>query len=218
MNIQSLPPAQAYLFDMDGTIVDNCAYHVQAWQAFSEKYGHRLTQEEILAWMGATNLDYQRRILGRDVSAEESRLLENEKEALYRTLYRPHVALAKGLRPFLDSAHAAGIACAIVSGAPRQNIDFICGALDLAPDFPCILDASSYARSKPEPDCYLTAAERLAVPPGACIVFEDAVGGIIAARRAGMFVVAITGTNTRETLSAAKPDLIIDTFAAIARA
>lgn len=213
VSVAGLPPARAFLFDMDGTIVDNCSWHVQAWQAFSERYGNRLTERQILDWMGATNLEYQRRILGREVSPEESRRLEDEKEALYRELYAPHMKLAEGLRAFLDEAHRRGVACAIVSGAPRGNIDFICAGLDLFGDFPCIVDASRYARSKPAPDCFLTAASRLGVAPADCIVFEDAVGGITAGRRAGMYTVALTGTNPRETLAAAGPDRIIDSFA-----
>ncbi len=212
VSIAGLPPARAFLFDMDGTIVNNCAWHVLAWQAFSEAYGNRLSERQILDWMGATNLEYQRRILGREVGPEESVRLENEKEAVYRKLYAPHMKLAEGLRPFLDEAHRRAIACAIVSGAPRQNIDFICSGLNLFDDFPCIVDASQYARSKPEPDCYLTAAERLGVSPADCIVFEDAVGGIVSGRRAGMYTVALTGTNPRATLAQAEPDLIIDSF------
>ncbi len=207
-----LPRAKAYLFDMDGTIVDNCAWHIQAWKAFSKRHGNELSEQQIIGWMGATNRDYQRRILGREVSDEEFVRLELEKESLYQELYQPHMKLSTGLRDFLDDAHARGVACAIASGAPRLNVDFILDGLALHGDFACIVDAAQYARSKPEPDCYLAAAERLGVAPADCIVFEDAVGGIESGRRAGMFTVAITQTNPRDTLAAARPDRLIDSF------
>ncbi len=210
--IQKLLQAKAYLFDMDGTLVDNCRYHVLSWQIFSEKYGNRLTEKQILDWMGATNRDYQRRIFEREVTDEEAVRFEFEKESLYRELYAPHMTLPPGLREFLDRAHTHGILCGIASGAPQQNIDFICNGLDLYKDFSCIIDASKYTRSKPDPDCYLTAAQQLGVAPAECVVVEDAVGGIEAGKRAGMRVIAITHTNPREVLTSAHPDLIIDSF------
>ncbi len=208
----ALLQAKAYLFDMDGTLVDNCSYHVLSWQAFSEKYGNKLSKQQILNWMGATNRDYQERIFRRTLTDEEAKAYEEEKESLYRELYRPHMQLPPGLRIFLDRTHAHGIMCGIASGAPQRNIDFICAGLDIYKDFSCIIDASKYTRSKPDPDCYLTAARQLGVAPEECVVFEDAVGGIEAGKRAGMRVIAITHTNPREVLATAHPDLIIDSF------
>ncbi len=208
----SIQAAKAYLFDMDGTLVDNCAYHVLSWQAFSKKHGNELTEKQILDWMGATNRDYQERIFRRPLTDDEARAYESEKESLYREMYRPLMRLPPGLRTFLDAAHARGIVCGIASGAPQQNIDFICGGLDLYKDFACIVDASKYTRSKPDPDCYLTAARQLGIAPADCVVFEDAIAGIEAGKRAGMRVVAITHTNPREVLATAAPDWIIDSF------
>ncbi|MBQ6337965.1 MAG: HAD family phosphatase [Kiritimatiellae bacterium] len=203
---------KAYIFDMDGVLADNCRYHVLAWRAFSARHGHMLTDEQVLAWMGAANRVYMERLLGRPVADAELTALENEKEALYRELYAPHLQMPTGLREFLDRTHAAGIPCGIATGAPLQNIDFILDGLNLRRDFLCIVDPSQYSKSKPAPDCYLRAAERLGVARARCTVFEDAVGGIKAARAAGMRVVAITTTNRRETLQAAGADRIIDSF------
>lgn len=211
-----LPAAKAYLFDLDGTVVDNCRYHVQAWRAFSSRLGNALSETQILAWMGATNRTYQERILGRPVTADEARRLEDEKEALYRQLYAPHLALAPGLRALLDAAREQGVVCAVASGAPRQNIDFVLDGLALRGDFACVVDAAMYARGKPAPDCFLAAAGCLGVAPADCLVFEDATGGVRAARAAGMRVVAITATVPRADLAAAGADLVIDSFDEVA--
>ena len=122
-----LDGAKAYIFDMDGTLVDNLAYHVRAYHIFSRRYGHELTDAQIIGWTGATNRYFMERILGRPASADEAKRMENEKESLYRTLYAPHLALAPGARELLDRALRAGIVCAVASGAPTQNIDFVLG-------------------------------------------------------------------------------------------
>ena len=204
--------SNAYIFDMDGVLVDNCRYHVLAWRIFSKKHGFELTDEQVLEWMGAANRVYMERLLGRPVSDDELAALENEKESLYRELYAPHRRIPDGLRAFLDHAHAADIPCGVATGAPEQNITFILDGLDLRRDFRCVVDPTQYSHSKPAPDCYLCAAALLGVAPANCIVFEDAVAGIQAAHAAGMRVVAITTTNPRATLQSANADCIIDSF------
>ena len=124
-----LDGAKAYIFDMDGTLVDNLAYHVRAYHIFSRRYGHELTDAQIIGWTGATNRYFMERILGRPASADEAKRMEDEKESLYRTLYAPYLALAPGARELLDRAHRAGIVCAVASGAPTQNIDFVLDGL-----------------------------------------------------------------------------------------
>ena len=204
--------ARAFIFDMDGTLVDNCDYHVQAWQAFSRRHGRMLTEREIVDWMGAQAGYYIRNIVGRDLSAEDIDRLTDEKEALYRTLYAPHAKPLPGLRAFLDAAHAKGVPCAVATGGPRANVDFILDTLRLRADFAAVVDASQYVRSKPDPECFRVAAMRLGVPPADCLVFEDAFKGIEAARAGGMRVAVVVTTNTRSALEKAYPDCIVDTY------
>ncbi len=204
-----LKRAKAYLFDMDGTLVDNLAYHVQAYHIFSRRYGHELTDAQIIGWTGATNRYFMERILGRPASADEAKRMEDEKEVLYRTLYAPHLALAPGARDLLDRAHRAGIVCAVASGAPTQNIDFVLDGLRIRDEFAAVVDASQY---EPAPDCFLTAAAKIGVAPQDCVVFEDAVYGVQAAHAAGMRVVALTTSSPRATLEAASADLVVTSF------
>lgn len=204
--------AKAYIFDLDGTMIDNIGYHIQAWHEFSRKYGNELTDEVIVGWSGAPNKVYMEHMLGRAVGDEELTRLENEKEALYRELYAPHLRLAEGVREVLDAAHRKGIVCAIASGAPPQNIDFVLDGLGIRGEFATIVDSSQYARGKPAPDCFLETARRIGVSPADCVVFEDAVAGTRAARDAGMRVVAITSTSPREVLEAARANKVIASF------
>ena len=137
---------RAYIFDMDGVLVNNCRYHVLAWRVFSKKYGFELTDEQVLEWMGASNRVYMERLLGRPVADDELAALENEKESLYRELYAPHRRIPDGLRAFLDRAHAADIPCGVATGAPEQNITFILDGLDLRRDFRCVVDPTQYIK------------------------------------------------------------------------
>ena len=214
MTAAEIHAAKAYLFDMDGVLVDNTPYHVRSWLALAEKYGCRSTEEQLVAWMGSPGREFIKRMFDRpDMPPDEIRRYLGEKEALYRQLYAPYLRPTPGLLDFLAGAHRRGIPCAIATGGSATNVNFVLDGLGVRKDFVCALDASGYERGKPYPDCYLKVAERVGASPAGCIVFEDAVNGIEAARAGGMRVVARVGTNSRETLLAAGADLVIDSFA-----
>ena len=203
---------KAYIFDMDGTLIDNCAWHVLAWREFAHRHGRDLSERQILDWMGATSSYYMNRIFEREVPADECAELTREKEELYRTMYAPHLALADGLKEILDDARRRGIQLAIATGGSLDNVDFILDGLSLRPMFDVIVDASQYERGKPAPDCYLKAAARMGLDPAECLVFEDAVAGVRSGKAAGMRVAAVTATISRDILAGEKPDYLVDSF------
>ena len=203
---------KAYIFDMDGTLIDNCAWHVLAWRDFAHRHGRDLSERQILDWMGATSSYYMNRIFEREVPADECAELTREKEELYRAMYAPHLALADGLKEILDDARRRGIQLAIATGGSLDNVDFILDGLNLRPMFDVIVDASQYERGKPAPDCYLKAAARMGLDPAECLVFEDAVAGVRSGKAAGMRVAAVTATIARDILAAEKPDYLVDSF------
>ena len=135
-----------------------------------------------------------------------------EMSEIYRGLCRPYLKARDGAIEFLKGATAAGIPCALVTGGPMTNVDFVVDGLKIREHFAYIVDVSQYERGKPAPDCYLLAAAKLGVEPRDCVVFEDAINGIRSARAAGMSVVAITGTHDRRGLEDAGPDRIVSSF------
>lgn len=203
---------RAYLFDMDGVLVDNCRYHVQAWLEFARRHGGHLTDAQVVAWMGAPGRDYLARMFDAPIDETRAAALLREKEALYREIYRPHLVARDGLVDFLSAARADGIPCAVSTGGTMDNVDYVLDGLGLRAFFAAVVDSSQYVRGKPAPECYLAAAARLGVEPSACCVFEDALNGIAVAQAAGMDVVAITGTNSRAVLESAHPTRVIDSF------
>ena len=204
---------KAYLFDMDGVLVNNCHAHVLAWLEFAKRHGGHLTEAEVITWMGAPARDYLARMFDAPLSEAQIAAFVQEKEALYREIYRPNLAPSDGLLPFLRQVHADGIACAITTGGSIDNVNFVIDGLGIRNFFMRIVDASQYEHGKPAPDCYLRTAAALGVAPSDCRVFEDAVNGIEAAKAADMEVYALVGTNPREVLAAARPTRIFTSFA-----
>lgn len=202
----------AYLFDMDGVLVDNCRFHIQGWLELARRHGGKMTEAEAIALMGAPGRDYIERMFGGPMPPDRLAAFMAEMSEIYQGLCRSHLEAREGVMDFLKKAAVAGIPCALVTGGPLANVDFVVDGLKIREHFRCIVDVSQYERGKPAPDCYLLAAAKLGVEPRDCIVFEDAVNGIRAAISAGMRVVAFTGTHDRRTLEDAAPDLIVNSF------
>jgi beta-phosphoglucomutase family hydrolase len=193
---------RAFIFDMDGTIVDNMAFHVKSWLAFFERRGHTVDADEFFrATAGRQGHEIMSHYLGKHLTKEESAQLDFEKESLYREMYAPHLATVAGFEQFIARAKSAGIKLAVATAAPNENIDFTLDGLDLRKQFDAIAGAADVARGKPEPDVFLLAAQRSGTLPANSIVFEDAPLGVEAARRAGMRAVVLTTTLPAEAFA-----------------
>jgi len=128
---------------------------------------------------------------------------------LFRELY-VDIKPLDGLHSFLKKLDANGIPLAIATSAPRANVDFTISKTGITHFFPIILDDSFVTKGKPDPQIYLKSAAALGMPSGQCVVFEDSLSGVRAAKRAGCKVVGVTTTHTREELT--ETDLNIDNF------
>ena len=188
-------PRQAFVFDMDGTIVDNMAFHTRSWISFFERRGLALDADEFFrATAGRQGGEIMRAYLGEQLTDEEVGQLNHEKESVYRELYGPHRKAVAGFDALVAQARAHGVKLAVGTAAPPANVAFTLDGLDLRRYFDAIVGAADVARGKPHPDVFLKAAELCGVAPEHCIVFEDAPLGVEAARRAGMRCVALTTT------------------------
>lgn len=202
------------IFDMDGVLVNNMSVHFEAFAAMAERYN--LTAEEGVDFThlnGRGNDDIIGALFPPHIIAEKGvEALAAEKEALYREIYAPKIAPVAGLRELLAEIRNAGLRCAVGSSGPRVNVDFVLDRCAIEPYFDVRISGDMVTRCKPDPEIFLTAASRLGVAPEDCLVFEDAKAGIAAAKAAGMKVIALTTTHTREQLSPAEPDLIVSDF------
>ncbi len=200
----------AVIFDMDGVIIDSNPFHKISLRQFCAQHGYHLSDEELLNKIyGRTNNDWIRNLFG-DLPKERILELGEEKEALFRELYKNEIKPLAGLESFLKLLEARKITKAIGTSAPRSNVDFCLAATRLEKYFETILDQSDVEHGKPNPEIYLKVANRIGFAPKQCIVFEDSLSGVEAAQRAGSKVVGVTTTHSREELS--HTDFVIDDF------
>ncbi|HBI70879.1 MAG TPA: beta-phosphoglucomutase [Massilia sp.] len=193
---------RALIFDMDGTIVDNMAFHTKSWITFFERRGHAIDPDAFFrATAGRQGGEIIRSHFGADLLDDEVMLLNHEKEAVYRELYAPHRKAVEGFEDLIADAKSQGIALAVGTAAPPANVEFTLDGLDLRRHFDAIVGATDVARGKPHPDVFLEAAKRCGAEPADCIVFEDAPLGVEAARRAGMRPVVLTTTLPAEAFA-----------------
>jgi len=206
----------AAVFDLDGTLVDNIPWHLQAWVEMGRKLGADITPERFeREFSGRRNEEIFPAVAGRPLPAEELSLLAAEKEARYRALYAPHLRLLEGADTLLLRLAESRVTCAIASAAPADNRAFVLGGLGLHGRFAAVVGAEAVQRGKPFPDLFLAAAAAVEVAPARCLAFEDAVLGVQAARAAGMDVVALTTTTSAAALAEAGAHWTAPHFAAL---
>jgi len=183
----------AVLWDLDGTLLDSEEYHWLSWRQTMASLGHPISREEFLATFGLRNDEILPRWLGATATLEDIRRVSREKESLYRKLLREGgVAPLAGAAEWVRRLQREGWLQAIASSAPRANVDVVLEVLGMASFFQAVVSAEDVTAGKPDPQVFLTAADRLEVAPQACVVVEDSPMGIEAARRAGMHCIGVS--------------------------
>jgi beta-phosphoglucomutase len=204
------------LWDLDGVLVDTGEFHFQAWsQALSEYAITSFTEEFFRATFGMNNAGVLSSLLGYELPAERVAEISGRKEDLFRQAVRGRVQPLSGARVWVERLKGAGVRQAIASSAPQANIDTLVDELGLRPYFEAIVSGANLP-GKPDPAVFLEAAHLIGVPPARCVVIEDAVAGVEAARRAGMRCIAVTTTNPAHTLEEAGADVVVERLDALA--
>lgn len=202
------------IFDMDGVLVDNMDVHFRAFAAMAERYNLKAAEGVDFTHLnGRGNDDIITALFPAEiVAAKGVKALGEEKEALYRQIYAPTIAPMAGLTQLLEKLQEEGIWCAVGSSGPRANVDFVLQECHIEPYFCVRISGDMVTRCKPDPEIFLTAANALGLEPSECLVFEDAIAGVRAAKAAGMKVIALSTTHRREQLQEAGADLITENF------
>ena len=191
---------RAFIFDMDGTLVDNMRFHAEAWQTMLAENDLIVdTHDFLVKTAGKTNREI---IPNFFENATEEKLLELglRKETIYRELFLPERRAIDGAIEFLTEAQNLGIKMAVATAAPTANMEFVLDGLDLRRFFTAITTAADVSNGKPNPEVFLVSAEKLGVEPKNCLVFEDAINGFEAAARAGMKSIGIATVNSIEDI------------------
>jgi beta-phosphoglucomutase len=210
------------IFDLDGVLVDTGPFHKQSWYDLAAKEGFDMSDELFYSTFGMQNYKIIPILAGRQVPAEEIERMSEWKEKRYRELIADKLELMEGARMLLEDLKGNGpfsvpkglrrmnFLLAIGSSAPRANLDVVLERCNICGYFDVCVTGEDVRSSKPAPDTFLKAAEKLKLPPQRCVVVEDSVPGVQAGKAAGMAVVAITTTRRRLDLKDA--DMIIDGF------
>jgi len=191
----ALAAGLAFLFDMDGVLIESTAIHTRAWEEYLARHG--IPSAGVMEKMlGKRNDEIVRVLWGPLLTEDEVHRHGADKERLYRDLmapvFREHIV--PGAEEFVREASRRGVPCGLATNAEPANVDFVLDRTGLRPCFRVIVDGHQVERPKPDPEVYLTAAKRLGVEPRQCVIFEDSPGGLQAARAAGGRVVAVLTT------------------------
>jgi HAD superfamily hydrolase (TIGR01509 family) len=205
---------EAAIFDLNGTLIDDIAFHFRAWRALGERLGFPIDESRFQSFNGMKNTEIFRRLLGRDAAEEELATLAREKEETYRALYRPHLAPIRGAEELMARMQARGMKLALASSAPPENKAMALQGLGWTTRFHAIVSPEGLP-SKPAPDIFLAAAAKLGVAPATCVAFEDSDNGVRSAAGAAMTVVGITTNVSPEVLREAGASFCAEDFASL---
>jgi len=197
---------EAFLFDLNGTMIDDMQYHLEVWfEVITKDLGANLTREEVRSQMYGKNEEVLIRIFGESRFRQFNfEAISQAKEERYQEIYKPHLQLLPGLPDFLQSTKEKKIKMAIGSAAPPFNIDFVLDNLKIRDYFQAVVSGVDVVESKPHPEVFLKAAKSLGVKPSSCIVFEDAPKGVEAAANAGIECVVVTTMHDANEFTAYK--------------
>jgi beta-phosphoglucomutase family hydrolase len=188
---------KAFLFDLNGTMINDMSYHITAWHRILNDLGANISLEKMKEECYGKNHELIERILPGKFSEEEKVKMSFEKERVYQQEFRPNLKLIDGLTDFIKDAHAAGIKLGIGSAAIMFNIDFVLDGLAMRKYFGALISADDVTKSKPDPETWLKCANKLGVLPKECIVFEDSPKGVESAMNANMKCIVITNLHDK---------------------
>lgn len=204
--------ARGVIFDMDGVIIDSGAHHRAAWAALLEDEGVASTDTSWRLTIGRPAEEAAALLLGRTLPPEEARRLAERKRAHYTRLAGRGVQAIAGVSDFVGELERLGVKRAVATSATRRDVERLLGELGLHERFDVVVAADDVRWGKPNPEVYLLAAQGLALRPSQCLVFEDALVGVHAARNAGMRVIGVTTAHTGRELIEAGAERAIASF------
>lgn len=200
--MKTLTHLQAVLWDMDGVIVDTFDAHYRSWQQTFDGLSQPFDVEMFRKTFGMNNHLILTTVFEHDLDERFIQRVSDRKEELFRQTIKGSARLLPGVDGWLKTFSEANIKQAVASSAPQANIDAVLDELKVRYFFQAEA-AGATIKGKPDPAVFLLAANLLGVEPVHCLVIEDAVAGVEAARRAGMKCIAVQTTNSAEKLKGA---------------
>ena len=191
---------KAVIFDMDGTIVDNMHIHIDTWLIFLKQHNVHLDKSAFMKLNHGTMRQIVSRVFELDIHDPNVIRMGEAKEQFYRNTYRNNIREIPGMIKTLNQLNANGIQCALATMGHKPNIDLIIDELQIRHFFETIIGGHQVKKGKPDPEIFNLILKNLNKKPEDCIVIEDSLSGVQAARNANIKTIGITTTHTKEEL------------------
>lgn len=203
-------PIKAFLFDLDGVIVDTAIHHYHAWKRLANELGFDISEAFNEQLKGVSRVDSLNIILehgGLTLPDEEKRDLAIRKNEWYLELVSRMTSddILPGVAAFFSEVRKANLLTAL--GSASKNAPLILERIGMSEVFDAVVDGNSVRKSKPDPEVFTKGADELGVRYSECVVFEDAVAGVEAGNRAGMFTVGIGSPDVLTLANMVAPSL-----------
>jgi len=208
---------QAVIFDMDGLLIDSEPFWRQSHCKVLARHGYEITEDDVRAMAGHRTADvtaHWRQRFG--FSEPSNQILANQVvDEVIRSIHM-HGQPMPGVDRLIRELHAQGIPMAVASSSSVRLIDVVLERLGIRTYMQAVHSGENEVRGKPFPDVFLSTARTLGVYPADCLVFEDSLSGIKAAKAAGMHCIAVPEEPySRSTFAAAQPDKIVSSLEAV---
>lgn len=210
-------PSLAVIWDIDGTLIDSAELHFRAWHKIGEELGFKISREQFASTFGLRNPDVIIRLFGTGCDVARGQQIAHKKEAYYRGMAASELRFLAGAEDRLNEFKRLNVPQALATSAPRGNVDLFLEVTRSQHFFVAVVTMEEVTRGKPDPEVFLTAAQRAGIEPQHCVVFEDAPAGVVGAKRAGMKCIGTTacGYHSDAQLKEAGADLVIDSLRAV---
>ena len=193
-----------------GVLINTATFHKKSWFDLADKEGFHMTDQIFYRTFGMQNYQIMPILAGTKLSPQKIQSLSEWKERRYRRLIKGKLTLMDGAAKLIDDLKTNAFLLAIGTSTPLANLDFMLEQIPIRHCFDACVTGEDVTRGKPAPDTFLKAAQKLTLPAHRCVVVEDAVQGVQAAKAAAMPVIAVTTTRSREDLKQA--DLIVESL------
>ena len=208
---------KAIIFDLDGTLVDSLPYHHESWRIFFKNNNleeHEFS-EVLKEYKGGGTLELMTSVFGDMYTKDELKKMTDDKEIIFRDIYKSKIYPIEGLKQFLDNLKKNNILLSIGSNAIRKNVLMTIEELSLTNYFSSIICGDEVSRGKPDPEMFVKTLSNLNVSRDECIIFEDSIEGVKAAKNADIKVIGVTSSQSSEKLKSVGAFKTIDDYTKI---
>ena len=208
---------KAIIFDLDGTLVDSLPYHHESWRIFfkNNNLEEHDFSEVLKEYKGGGTLELMTSVFGDMYTKDELKKMTDDKEIIFRDIYKSKIYPIEGLKQFLDNLKENNISLAIGSNAIRKNVIMTIEELSLTNYFSSIICGDEVSRGKPDPEMFVKTLSNLNVSRDECIIFEDSIEGVKAAKNAHIKVIGVTSSQSSEKLKSVGAFKTIDDYTKI---